>query len=74
MRLAEVWDAVERRKSDRDYMDDKQAWEAEQEELAELMAEVIAQKKARLDWKEHKQYGPGMITDIELNLEKIYDA
>ena len=48
-------------------------WDYDPDE-AELTAEVIASKQARQDWKDNMMYGPGMITDVEINLEKIYET
>jgi hypothetical protein len=52
-----------------------QAWDKDElDEMAELTAEVIAQKADRAEWLEYSIYGPGRIKDIELNLEKIYET
>ena len=44
----------------------------EEEELAQLQAEVIASKTVRANYRDFLTYGPGRIIDIELNLEKIF--
>ena len=44
------------------------------EDMAEVMAEVIAQKTTRAEWKEHVISGPGRIKDMDYNMEKIYEV
>jgi hypothetical protein len=41
---------------------------------AEMMAEVIAERIEASELQYHRDFGPGRITDIELNLEKIYET
>ena len=41
--------------------------------VACLQAEVIASRSEAEDVRHHRDYGPGMISDIEHNLEKIYE-
>ena len=46
----------------------------EDEELAELMAEVIARKTQRAAYRDFLLFGPGRVVDVELNQEKIYET
>lgn len=48
--------------------------EEELEELAELQAEVIASKTARAEFRDWLNFGPGRITDLEHNQEKIFEV
>jgi hypothetical protein len=41
---------------------------------ADLMAEVIAERIEGADWIDHREFGPGRITDLEHNLERIFEV
>ena len=38
----------------------------------DLQAEVIASRREAADWTDNQDFGPGRITHLELNQEKIY--
>ena len=43
-------------------------------ELGDIEDQVIAIKTTRRDSIEFKEFGPGRIKDLEINLEKIYEV